>query len=78
MDAELLKLRQAHFESANQASCLKGAMMMQYAGLGAASGMMSQQGIGAEQGMAALLGFSKSAELPLRAPLIRSRMLSDA
>lgn len=68
MDEELLKLRKAHFDSANEASCLKGAMMMQYAGLGAASGMMSQQGIGAEQAMAALLGFSKSAELPLRAP----------
>ena len=68
MDEELLKLRQAHFDSANQASCLKGAMMMQYAGLGAASGMMSQQGIGAEPAMVALLGFSKSAELPLRAP----------
>lgn len=75
MDEELLKLRQAHFESANQASCLKGAMMMQYAGLGAASGMMSQQGIGAEQGMAALLGFSKSAELPLRAPPSRFAQL---
>ncbi len=76
MDEELLKLRQAHFESANQASCLKGAMMMQYAGLGAASGMMSQQGIGAEQGMAALLGFSKSAELPLRAPPSRFPQLN--
>ena len=62
MKDELKESQKAHFDSSNRASCFQGAMMMQYAGLGAPSGTTSHTGMGAQQGMAALLGFPQSAQ----------------
>ena len=62
MKDELKESQKAHFDSSTRASCFQGAMMMQYAGLGATSGTMSHSGMGAQQGMAALLGFPQSAQ----------------
>ena len=79
VQVELTRANQAHFESSNTASCLKGALMMHSCTSFGAGGMSSRQVMGADQGFAALLGCSQSAPggygslLPTAPPKVMAR-----